>query len=144
MKLSALNGFARVNPTNTVNEVDLQGHTPGHTDMNAVPVGMILRKAKRKLGKASRKEKRQARREERRANRQQRRMQDNSFFVDGEQVFSSLDDNNARKKVLGQRIEQLLDRAEKTNKHMHKSIQTHRRTSIHCKQTRVNQHIDNA
>ena len=115
MKLSALNGFARVNPTNTVNEVDLQGHTPGHTDMNAVPVGMILRKAKRKLGKASRKEKRQARREERRANRQQRRMQDNSFFVDGEQVFSSLDDNNARKKVLGQRIEQLLDRAEKTN-----------------------------
>jgi len=116
MKLSALNGFARVNPTDTVNEVDLQGHTPGHTDMNAVPVGMILRKAKRKLGKASRKEKRQARREERRARREQRRMQEQTnFYVDGEQIFSSLDDNNARKKILGQRLDQLFDRAEKTN-----------------------------
>ena len=84
MKLSALNGFARVNPTGTVNQVDLQGHTPGHlqghtpghsTDMNAIPVGMILRKAKRKLGKKDRKQKRQ----ERRALRQARRRDYNYY-----------------------------------------------------------------
>jgi len=116
MKLSALNGFARVNPTDTINKVDLQGHTPGHTDMNAVPVGMIVRKAKRKLGKASRKEKRQARREERRARREQRQMENQTnFYTGGQKVYSSLDDNNARKKLLAQRIEQLFDRVEKTN-----------------------------
>jgi len=116
MKLSALNGFARVNPTDTINKVDLQGHTPGHTDMNAVPVGMIVRKAKRKLGKASRKEKRQARREERRARREQRQMENQTnFYTGGQKVYSSLDDNNARKKLLAQRIDQLFDRVEKTN-----------------------------
>lgn len=115
MKLSALNGFARVNPTDTVNEVDLQGHNSGHTDMNAVPVGMIVRKAQRKLGKASRKQERQAKREERRARRNQENMQDFSFSVGREEVYSSLDDNNARKKILAERIKQLFDRAEKTN-----------------------------
>ena len=115
MKLSALNGFARVNPTGTVNQVDLQGHTPGHlqghtpghsTDMNAIPVGMILRKAKRKLGKKDRKQKRQ----ERRALRQARRR--DKQLIGQEARF--ITDTYPNTPLLQQRLQLLLDTAEQT------------------------------
>ncbi len=43
MKLSALNGFSRVNPQDTKNVTQLEGVN----DMNAIPVGMIKRKIKK-------------------------------------------------------------------------------------------------
>ena len=59
MKLSALNGFSRVNPQDTKNVTQLEGY---HS-MNAIPVGMIKRKLERKLKKAKRKAERQSRSE---------------------------------------------------------------------------------
>ena len=60
MKLSALNGFSRVNPQDTKNVTQLEGVH----DMNA-PIRMIKRKIKKKLKKAKRKAERKAERQSR-------------------------------------------------------------------------------